>query len=793
MDISPQDRDLITRTVIGEADNQPEVGQAAVAHVILNRLKTGGYGDDVKGVLFKPKQFEPWNTRAKELLSYNLDEPKNSKIKSIVDDVITGNIIDPTNGATHFANVDEVKRRGNRSALSWLGGMENKSQIGSHTFGNADAGRKMDKDDFSDLINEFGPSKASDAKVDNYNDLIKEFGGAKPAPVAEPVVVKPASAFPMVPGGYSKEEADKIIADNKLKELNQPGTVRKFIDFPSKTISNVISATGEHLAEAKKQIESGVNDIGQSNVATGVGKVGLGILQGAVSPITGATQELVEKPVTQLTGNKAIGERAGVVAGFGLPVKKTASTINALRPSEQAVKNIVNAVGKENLPEVISRLRSNDRLSLADVSPGVQQMTQKLVVTEGNHQNKLAKFIENRADTAHSSVTGAVDKVMGPPVNIVEKLNEMKINARTTGKQLIEPVVKSAGAVDITNVVKHIDNAIADSPVGRQTLKALKEGKDVTLPPSDAQSKLIDIREKLRGDWKDRDQMFLDAHGEQGAHEIQKTLRAEAQSLLDSHVPADRSLGKKLMDVRNKLVDAIDAKTSGEYKKGLSKYADEMHVQNAFDRGVNILKNPADYMKRPEFLEADWKTFKSAEKEAMREGTRVAYDTVLRGYKNAARKGEDIVAVDFNVKNLETIFGKDKAAKMVKALEDERAIADTNVKLMHGSQTAMRLKANKSVDLPVKQEGKLGTLLPVAGEILSGVAGGIPGVATAAYGINKLGSHYLHASKVGIAKKKNEVMSNLLTATGPERDALINILSNHIGTSQPKSRLRIAP
>lgn len=134
--LSPEDRDLIVRTVMGEANGEPFQGKVAVASVVKNRLTSGNYGDTVPGVLFAPKQFEPWNTRKRELLSFSPDDPRYLEASEAVDEAFAGN--DPTNGATHFANVQTVKDRGNESALGWLRGMSNVSRYGNHTFGNAD-------------------------------------------------------------------------------------------------------------------------------------------------------------------------------------------------------------------------------------------------------------------------------------------------------------------------------------------------------------------------------------------------------------------------------------------------------------------------------------------------------------------------------------------------------------------------------------------------------------------------------------------------------------------------------
>jgi hypothetical protein len=142
MGYDDSDRDLIIRTIIGEASNQPDLGQAAVAHVVNNRLNSGRYGKSVPDVLFAPKQFEPWNTRREELLAIPQNSPSYIKAGRIADAVQSGEIEDPTNGATHFANVGTVQARGNTAGMRWINdGLNNGTavRIGSHTFMSPDS------------------------------------------------------------------------------------------------------------------------------------------------------------------------------------------------------------------------------------------------------------------------------------------------------------------------------------------------------------------------------------------------------------------------------------------------------------------------------------------------------------------------------------------------------------------------------------------------------------------------------------------------------------------------------
>lgn len=132
--------DLLARTIYGEAANQPYEGQLAVAHSILNRLKSGKYGGDtMQDVLWKPYQYEPWMTRRDELLSLDPESDEYKKYAEIavkaMQDNSEGN--DPTGGATHFLNPEIVRRRRGGSLPSWFD-QERAMQVGDHWFTAAD-------------------------------------------------------------------------------------------------------------------------------------------------------------------------------------------------------------------------------------------------------------------------------------------------------------------------------------------------------------------------------------------------------------------------------------------------------------------------------------------------------------------------------------------------------------------------------------------------------------------------------------------------------------------------------
>lgn len=147
--ITNNDIDVMVRTVIGEAADEPDEGKAAVAWVILNRARMNmpHYGGnnvaDValhKASVMRPSgkrivwQFEPWMHT--KIRGYLWAIPKSSNkyqhVLSIVRGCVSGEIPDPTGGATHFLNPDIVKSRTGGSLPSWASGEQ--KRIGTHVF-----------------------------------------------------------------------------------------------------------------------------------------------------------------------------------------------------------------------------------------------------------------------------------------------------------------------------------------------------------------------------------------------------------------------------------------------------------------------------------------------------------------------------------------------------------------------------------------------------------------------------------------------------------------------------------
>jgi spore germination cell wall hydrolase CwlJ-like protein len=200
--VTPEE-DQLVRTVIGEAGGETPEGQAAVAHVIRNRVK--GSGQSVQDVIFTPNAFTPWNTAARaKLEGISPTDPQYQQIlNSIIRPVMQGALPDPTGGATHFyapklqaANKDKVP--------DWATGTP-AATIGGHQFYKAG----------------YGPQKPAGTQV----------AGGSPGVVTTPPAATPAAGgFQFVPPAgpaYSPDLPSDILA-NYQRRMAQAATPEEY-------------------------------------------------------------------------------------------------------------------------------------------------------------------------------------------------------------------------------------------------------------------------------------------------------------------------------------------------------------------------------------------------------------------------------------------------------------------------------------------------------------------------------------------------------------------------------------
>ena len=155
------DLTVLAQTIWGEARQEGTKGMIAVGNVIKNRAEANKkmFGQGIKGVALKPKQFSCWNEgdpnreKLKDILQYDklvslrkspTSEPFNEwfqkfkntgqyleyksylKAKEIAQQILNGSVPDPTKGAVYYHTLD-VKP-------IWRTKLDQVAQFGNHVF-----------------------------------------------------------------------------------------------------------------------------------------------------------------------------------------------------------------------------------------------------------------------------------------------------------------------------------------------------------------------------------------------------------------------------------------------------------------------------------------------------------------------------------------------------------------------------------------------------------------------------------------------------------------------------------
>lgn len=625
-----------------------------------------------------------------------------------------------------------------------------------------------------DVLSQFG-SKTSSAKKKDFDvdAILKQFSGSEePATPAktERIYVSPAPIAPPI-SGVSKEASDEL-----NRRTGEKGGADPRSWLPTTDIQN--KAYEAHTA-GKEMFSSGVEDLQTGHPYKGLGKAALGALSVVAAPMTGIVEGGIGTPVADITGNKEIGDRAAFVAGSALPVVPGAGAVVKAIPKNKALSTLVENIGRENLPAVVSAMKANPRLTPADLSPRVLQDTQHLFTSEGPQIEYLAKTSAERMAGRKDAIEAAYDASGGKlPQTLLEKITGLAEASKKVGSEKINPAKAGAGPVNITPAIEHIDKILKPG-----VMSVVSEGSTLALP--EVKQALAETRKLLTNGKETRT-------GAEDLHSIQSSLRRQSYNLLKSPNPKDREVGNALLGVRNKIVEAIDeaspkANGAGTYKPALEGYRDEMHIADAFRKGHDdIFTSSKKIENDPSFVKKWFDDLTDSEKQAAKEGARAAIYSEMGAAKNAALAGESVARSDFNKAKMEILFGKEEATKLLDKLEAERAIANTHNKVVEGSQTAMRMASKSQFALPGKTDAVRAGLPIAIAEGANAMVGGYPIIPTLGLAAAKGVAMTKDAVKLALARNHNaQYAKYALPTEGPSRDELIRALEAQIPGPKP--------
>ncbi len=118
--------EVLALNIYHEARGEPIDGQQMVGEVVLNRVESPRYPDNICDVVYQRKQFS-WTHMKKDHTPYDQDSWYTAL--TIAEGLVSGDLELFENGATHFLNPNRVSRM-----PRWTEKFEKLGSVGNHVF-----------------------------------------------------------------------------------------------------------------------------------------------------------------------------------------------------------------------------------------------------------------------------------------------------------------------------------------------------------------------------------------------------------------------------------------------------------------------------------------------------------------------------------------------------------------------------------------------------------------------------------------------------------------------------------
>ena len=293
--MTPQQRDLIIRTIAAEASGKSPEEAQAIGHVIMNRIASGRYGATPEKVLFAPNQFEPWNDPrgSNYPMRHKPGTTRYEKAQDALEAAMGGN--DITGGATLFWGPKAQAALG-RPAPKWgrTGGLD----IGETRFHREDGGEVSEGNDMDSYATRAlhlarggyaTPGFVDDQPEEEYPDgarpltihrsvssdipvgpMDASVWSEKPAPVS-PDVMRLARSVAATPASLARQWKAPEEAEMPSGSLEEK----------TRAIQNVLPSWNDYTTNLAHQTQGAqeIRDLGLANMKSG--NVGQGLLGGA--------------------------------------------------------------------------------------------------------------------------------------------------------------------------------------------------------------------------------------------------------------------------------------------------------------------------------------------------------------------------------------------------------------------------------------------------------------------------------------------------------------------------------
>jgi len=382
----------------------------------------------------------------------------------------------------------------------------------------------------------------------------------------------------------------------------------------------------------------------------------------------------------QVTKGKPIEPYARLVAAI-LGSGAVAAIPGAAGNSSPAVDKIMRALENDGIDPATVRQRLDEMgpdAMIADLGPNVQQQAGGLASMPGEAQQIVKSAIAGRDAGAGQRIRTTLDDTLGPaqvPSDITAGIRD---NQRALGPAY-EAAFANAKAVDTQPIANALDSAAVNLRGEAQTaVKSVRKMLDITgtdtLDPNPGA--LFQTRQAIDG--------MLNSTSDGNVRRVLSQARQQVDDALAQAVPGIKSVDAQFAELARQKEAVERGQTvldSGRSAPRPTELAQEVE-QGALPQGQQI--GP------------------SAVPVRLREGARAEIERIVGTNANDRVALQRIVKGegDWNRERLATLFGQERADRIIKVLDNERTFADTSNTVTKNSLTASRVAAQNDLGNP---------------------------------------------------------------------------------------------
>lgn len=469
------DRDVGIRTLLGEAGGEGPEGMAAVAHVLKNRAFDSRWGGSITDIAKAPQQFSTWNAGAGGNGPDRID-PHSAAYKragEIFDAVMSGNVVDPTAGATHFyspVGMAKLVVDGKQTNIlpKWLQQEAEASggqlAIGGHIFVGRGRGIDADRRD---------PATQEPLQVDanaNPQSVARAEGVVPDSTTYGTTAAQIAKSYPGLPSNLKtaalSDAVRRSLAEGNDQLFNDLGGVGFFTQMGAKPqeIDEVIKAKAAYDKKKDEEYSEG-EALWQQDL---FGRIKSGAIDGtaAIKEISAKREEGMLTSTRAKALSNTVIEKAATVGEMispevmgGFTKIYNAAALKVLTPEQAAVKTAewakANNVPKAKAESYMQRIFDADSAELKKSITDAQTTHKKAVKETEVKSRALESVAANRGTKGLSGKVTLADGTEGSVDDFV--IEQLNANAAKQASEAIKNGVAQtgeAGREEITTTVQ---------------------------------------------------------------------------------------------------------------------------------------------------------------------------------------------------------------------------------------------------------------------------------------------------------------------------------------------------